>query len=449
MSDSLNTVDLDLGQWVSQFADGRAGLRETLTAHLEYVQAADAEIQAFAALDPAALETRIAELESLKASVQPLPPLYGLPVAVKDIVDTTDFPTAYGSPIFAGRYPISDATVIRRLRGAGAVILGKSVTTEFATFHPGPTRNPHRLTHTPGGSSSGSAAAVAAGMVPVAIGSQTNGSIVRPASFCGVYGFKPSFGLIPRTGVFDQSPSLDQLGVFAKNLNDLAKVADVLAGDDGHDSASRGISSYQFSLVMNQEPVVTPRFCFVKTPWWDQVSPDAQEAFEAFLELMDGVVELVALPDVVRQAVGWHADVNETELALALSREYAHHREGLSPALLARLEKAGNIRAVDYLRAKGRIPHVASAFDEYFDRYDAILAPAALGAAPEGLGSTGTPIMSTVWTFGGLPTVSLPLLVNEQGMPLGVQAIGEFRQDGRLLRSLRWFIQEFESRSQS
>lgn len=449
MSDALRTADLSLAQWVSLFSEGRADLRQTLSDHLEFVRAADEQVKAFASLDSQALETQVDALESERASGRPLPPLYGLPVAVKDIVDTTDFPTAYGSPIFEGRYSISDATIVRRLRQAGAVILGKAVTTEFATFHPGPTRNPHRLTHTPGGSSSGSAAAVAAGMVPVAIGSQTNASVIRPASFCGVYGFKPSFGLIPRTGVFDQSPSLDQMGLFAKNLEDLARVADVLAGDDGFDEACRGLSRYRFTDVLMQDPPVTPKFCFVKTPWWSQVPADAQEAFEAFLELMDGAVELVGLPDVVQQAVEWHRLVNEAELAAALSRELENHREGLSPALLARLETAQGISAADYLKAKRRMINVSSAFDEYFDRFDAILTPASLGAAPEGIESTGSPIMSTVWSFAGLPSVNLPLLMNEQGLPMGIQAIGPLRQDGRLLRSLRWLVQEFDSRSQS
>jgi Asp-tRNA(Asn)/Glu-tRNA(Gln) amidotransferase A subunit family amidase len=184
----------------------------------QFVDAADQTIRAFAHRDDRVVGLQAENLQRERLTGHLPGPLYGVPVAVKDIIDTIDFPTEYGSPIHQGRYSVCDASVVSRLRSAGAVIFGKTVTTEFAATHPGPTVNPHNPAHTPGGSSSGSAAAVAAGMVPVALGTQTNGSVIRPASFCGVYGFKPSRGLLPRTGVLDQSPSLDEIGVFARNL---------------------------------------------------------------------------------------------------------------------------------------------------------------------------------------------------------------------------------------
>ena len=201
----------------------------------QFVDAADTSIQAFAHRDDRVVALQADNLQRDRSAGHLPGSLYGVPIGIKDIIDTVDFPTEYGSPIHQGRYSISDATVVSRLRAAGAVIFGKTVSTEFATTEPGPTCNPHNLAHTPGGSSSGSAAAVAAGMVPVALGTQTNGSVIRPASFCGVYAYKPSRGMVPRTGVLDQSPSLDEVGVFARNLQDIALLAEILVGDDNHD----------------------------------------------------------------------------------------------------------------------------------------------------------------------------------------------------------------------
>ncbi len=443
----LTTADFSVAQWRSRFSSGSLDVEQTLLDHLVAVRQADERVQAFVATDHQAVQDQAQALFLSKGQGNPPGPLFGVPVGIKDIIDTLDLPTCYGSPIHQGRYAISDATIVRRIRLAGGVVLGKTATTEFATFFPAKTRNPHNLEHTPGGSSSGSAAAVAAGFVPVAVGTQTNGSVIRPAAFCGVYGFKPSYGLIPRTGIFDQSYSLDQVGFFARNLDDLAAVAQVVAGDDGSDPACSGLAAHRFIDLLNQPPPLTPRFCFVRTPWWEDVSPDAQEAYEAFLGLFEGQIDVLDLPDVVIKVVDWHSAVNEAELASALSREWLHHRSGLSEPLQARLERAHRISAYDYLLARSRIPHVSSAFDAFFEKYDAILSPAALGAAPTGLETTGNPIMQTVWTFGGLPCVNLPFLKAANQLPLGVQAVGAFKQDGRLLRALRWLAKEFDERS--
>ncbi len=448
MSDTATTLqELTALGLRDYLAAGKMDVEAFVDQQLDFARAADERLHAFASLDERVIRLQAEHLKTQRLRGEPLPPLWGVPVAVKDIVDTVDFPTAYGSPIHEGRYAVSDATVVRRLRDAGALIFGKTVTTEFATFKPGPTRNPHHPEHTPGGSSSGSAAAVAAGVVPVAIGTQTNGSVLRPASFCGVYGFKPTRGLLPRTGVFPQSPSLDQIGVFARSIEDLALVAEVMAGDDGHDAASLGQPPRQLLSVARAEPPVEPKFCFVRTPWWDQVEPEAREAYEAFVDLMRGVVVEAELPPVVDEAVRWHHAVNEAELAFALQREFRHHPGQLSDALRQRVEDGMRMPVIDYLVAKDRIPHVASAFDEYFDHYDAILAPAALGTAPKGLASTGNPLMQTVWTFGGLPSLSMPLLNLSNGLPLGVQAVGALHHDGRLLRACRWLVAEFVKRS--
>lgn len=423
---------------------------EELTAKIgRFSDAADQTVKAFAHRDDRVVALQADHLQRRRTAGDLPGPLYGVPVGVKDIIDTVDFPTEYGSPIHTGRYSVSDATVVSRLRAAGAVIFGKTVTTEFATSHPGLTRNPHNVDHTPGGSSSGSAAAVAAGMVPVALGTQTNGSIIRPASFCGVYAFKPSRGLLPRTGVLDQSPSLDEIGVFARNLEDIAKVTEIMSGDDGHDSASARQSPRRLFDVAVSEPPLQPKFCFVKTPWWDDVDPEARDAYEAFVDHLGGCVEYVVLPDIVKKAALWLATINEVELGVCLQHEWNHSRELLSDALRARVEKSMTISGTEYLIAKDRMIHVMGAFDEYFASYDAILCPAALGTAPHGLASTGNPIMQTAWSFAGLPSANLPLLTLSNGLPLGVQAVGSYQNDGRLLRSSRWLVSEFVNRNMS
>jgi Asp-tRNA(Asn)/Glu-tRNA(Gln) amidotransferase A subunit family amidase len=430
-------------------ASGQTDVEDFHGQLLVLAQAVQERIHPFASLDERVIRLQAEHRKAERARGEPLGRLYGVPVSVKDIIDTIDFPTAFGSPIHEGRYAVADATVVRRLRDAGAVIFGKTVTTEFATFHPGPTRNPHNPEHTPGGSSSGSAAAVAAGVVPLALGTQTNGSVLRPASFCGVYGYKPSRGVLPRTGVFEQSPSLDQVGVFARRLEDVALAAEIMSGDDGQDRDSLGWAPRPLLSVCRSEPPVEPRFCFVRTPWWNQIDEEAREAYEAFVELMQGVVVPAELPAVVEQVLPWHHSVNEAELAFALQREYRNHPAQLSQALRERVAQGMRMPVIEYLTARDRIPHVACAFDEYFERYDAILSPAALGPAPKGLASTGNPIMQTVWTFGGLPSLSLPLLQLSGGLPLGVQAAGALHNDGRLLRACRWLVAEFVERSRT
>ncbi len=447
MADGKPLNELTAVEVQAHLAAARSDVEPFFEQLLAYAKAVDERLHLFASLDERVVRLQASHRQAERQRGEPLPALYGVPVAVKDIIDTVDFPTAFGSPIHEGRYAVADATVVRRLRDAGAVIFGKTVTTEFATFHPGPTRNPHNPEHTPGGSSSGSAAAVAAGVVPVALGTQTNGSVLRPASFCGIYGFKPSHGGLPRTGVFEQSPSLDQLGVFARNLDDIALVTEVMTGDDGSDAASSGLAPRRLLSVCRAEPPVPPKFCFVRTPWWDRIDAEAREAYEAFLEVMEGVVTVAELPSIVEQVLPWHKTVNEAELAFALLREFRHHPAQLSEMLRQQVARGLEIPAIDYLVARDRMPHVAAAFGEYFEHYDAILSPAALGAAPAGLASTGDPIMQTVWTFAGLPALSMPLLQLSGGMPLGVQAVGALHNDGRLLRASRWLVDEFVKRS--
>ncbi|MFZ4502267.1 MAG: amidase [Burkholderiaceae bacterium] len=425
---------------------GKSSISQFYAQLMEFVAEGDKKIHAFVNFDAKCVKAQTQTLADDRDSGQEPGPLYGVPIGLKDIIDTSDFPTEYGSVIHQGRYAISNATLVRRLKEAGAVILGKTATTEFAAMHPAATCNPHNFEHSPGGSSSGSAAAVAAGFVPIAIGSQTNGSLIRPASYCGVYGFKPSRGLLPRSGVFEQSPSLDQMGVFARSLEDIALATEIMNGDDGFDEATKAVTPLRLVKTCQSEPPVAPKFCFFKTPWWNQIDPEAQEAYEAFIaHLGQGVITVLEMPEVVTKAVQWHRSVHLAELAFSLQKEYRHHPEQLSQTLRDQIKVGAEIPLFDYLTAKDRIVHVGNAFDEYFDHFDGILCPAALGTAPKGLGSTGDPIMQTVWSFAGLPTLSLPLLNCSNGLPLGVQMVGAYKNDGRLLRSARWLVHHFFS----
>jgi len=325
------------------------------------------------------------------------------------------------------------------LRAAGAVIMGKTVTTEFAYFAPGKTRNPHNPEHTPGGSSSGSAAAVSAEMVPLALGSQTNGSTIRPAAYCGVVGFKPTHGLISRHGVFALSRTLDHVGFFARTIDDIALLAEQLQGFDEHDPDTRPRARIPFIEVAAEEPPLAPMFAFIKTPMWERADDETKEGFAELIEHLGSQVEEVELFPSASEAWQWHQTIMSAEMAANLEREWEKSRERISEKLHAQLEHGREVRAVDYQRTFSHIAPTHESFVELFEqRYDAILTPAAPSAAPKGLGSTGDPSFCTLWTLCGMPAISLPLLQSAAGLPIGVQLVGPRHGDARLLRTARW-----------
>ena len=399
-------------------------------------------VQAWAHLDPAHVLAQAAAADRVHASGETHGPLFGLPVGVKDIVDTADLPTENGTVLHEGRQPQADAFAVRQVRAAGGWILGKTVTTELATYAPGKTRHPQDPAHTPGGSSSGSAAAVAAGMVPLAIGTQTNGSVIRPASFCGVVGYKPTAGLIPRTGALVQSPSLDAIGVFGRSVEDVALLAEALAGHDAQDPLSRLRATPPLLRLAQAEPPRPPSLGWAATPFWDRVAADAQAAFEGLLAALGDRVAPVALPATAADAVAWHRTVMEAEIAGSFEDEYERGRGRLSASLRGQIERGRQTTAVAVRRALAQVPNLLRALDDLFDRHEALLTPATLGTAPAGLASTGDPLMCTLWTFLGLPALSLPLLRGANGLPLGVQLVGRRGDDARLLRTARWLVRE-------
>jgi len=276
--------------------------------------------------------------------------------------------------------------------------------------------------------------------VPLAIGTQTNGSVIRPASFCGVFGFKPSAGLIPRTGVLTQSPPLDAVGVFGRTLADVALLAEVLAGYDAHDPLTRLRGTPPLARMAAADAPMPPTLAWVATPFWDRVAADAQQAFGELLALLQDRIAPVELPATAADAVGWHNTVMEADIAGSFELEYERGRDRLSASLRGQIERGRQISAVDYRKALARVPVLLQALDPVFDRFDALLTPATLGTAPVGLESTGNPLMCTLWTYLGMPALSLPLLHGGNGLPLGVQLVGRRGDDARLLRTARWLV---------
>jgi Asp-tRNA(Asn)/Glu-tRNA(Gln) amidotransferase A subunit family amidase len=403
-------------------------------------------VQAWQYLDPqhALAQARARDLD--RSEGRPCGPLHGVPVGIKDIIDTADMPTEDGTVLHAGRTPDRDATVVSMLRAAGAVIMGKTVTTECAYFHPGKTRNPHNPAHTPGGSSSGSAAAVAAGMVPLALGSQTNGSVIRPAAFCGVYGFKPTHGLVPRQGILKLSRTLDHVGMFARTLEDVALLAEQMVGYDERDADTQPRARIPFRAVAAEDPPLAPLLAFVKGPAWERADAQTREAFaELAGELGNRVVE-VELPATAQIALDWHRTIMAAEMAANFDLEWEKGRDKLSEQLRSLLARGRELSALEYQKALARLPLLHDGFGEIFERCDAILTPAAPGAAPKGLGSTGDPAFCTLWTLLGMPALSLPLMRAENGLPLGVQLVGARGDDARLLRTARWLVAQAQAK---
>ena len=424
--------------------DGSISSEQLIDACLARIEAVEPAVQAWQYIDPehARAQARARDLDRMAG--RPIGALHGVPVGIKDIFDTADMPTEDGTVLHAGRTPDRDATAVAMLRAAGAVIMGKTVTTECAMFAPGKTRNPHHQEHTPGGSSSGSAAAVAAGMVPLALGSQTNGSVIRPAAFCGVFGFKPTHGLIPRHGALKLSRTLDHVGMFARTLEDVALLAEQLTGHDERDPDTQPRARIPFVQTAAEDPPLPPRLAFIKTPRWERVDAETPEAFAELVGALGDRCDEHTLSESVREAWDWHRLIVEAEMALNLEMEWERGRDRLSKSLRDQLARGREIGALDYQKALSRIPVLNEGFSELFSVYDAVLTPAAPGTAPK-LDSTGDPSFCTLWTLCGLPALSLPLMKGENGLPLGVQLVGGRGDDARLLRTARWLVSQLHA----
>ena len=389
-----------------------------------------------------AVEPQLKAFEYLPTDVTRRPgPLSGIPVGIKDIIATSDMPTTNGSPIYRDHIPASDAWVVERLRSLGATIFGKTVSTEFAWRHPGPTVNPWNSRHTPGGSSSGSAAAVAAGIVPLALGTQTLGSVIRPAAFNGVVGLKPSFGAIPRTGVHPLSPSLDHVGLFARRVDDVALALSLLSASSDLDPHGRPIPGFHVDADQGLKPLEKPRLAIVRFKNWSRAEPEQQETFEAAIaKLRDAGAVLEELELGELDSTNWKAinTILASEGALIFDDLVARYPDRSSDHLKSLVVAGKAITALEYLAAKALQEKLRSAFAPQISGFDAVLTLPAFGEAPEGLSYTGDAEYCAPWTLLGAPAVSLPAGFGKKGLPLGLQVVGGYREDHRLLRVAKW-----------
>jgi Asp-tRNA(Asn)/Glu-tRNA(Gln) amidotransferase A subunit family amidase len=367
-------------------------------------------------------------------------PLSGIPVAIKDIIATSDMPTTNGSPIYRDHIPARDAWVVERLRNLGATIFGKTVSTEFAWRHPGPTTNPWNSKHTPGGSSSGSAAVVAAGIVPLAIGTQTLGSVIRPAAFNGVVGLKPSFGAIPRTGVHHLAPSLDHVGFFARRVDDVAFALSLMAATSDLDPHGRPLPRFQINADRGVEPLQRPRLRVVRFEQWSRAEAEQRGVFE------QAVARLREAGATIEEREWSELDSNFSAINTILSSEAAdifndlveRYPDRTSDFLKKAVQAGKEHSAFAYLRAKSTQEKLRAALPAELSGFDAILTVPAFGEAPEGLGYTGDASYCAPFTLLGAPAVTLPAGFGRRGLPLGIQVVGSYRQDLHVLRVAKW-----------
>ena len=396
--------------------------RDAVELCADAIAAREKEVGAFVALDLDAAR-RAADAPGLAAL-----PLRGLPVAFKDIFATADLPTQYGSPIYAGYRPPADAAAVALTRRAGGVMIGKTVTTQFASLVPSVTRNPHNPAHTPGGSSAGSAAAVAAGMVPITFGTQTAGSVIRPAAFCGVAGFKPSYRLIPTVGVKDVSWHLDTAGVFGSGVADVAFAAAGVLDRD---------------LRVDRTPPAAPRIALARTHLWQEASAAMQQAVETAGRIAAAAgaqVTELTLPPILEDAYEAQYTIQDYENVRALAFEYDRDRDRIDPLLRDHLTAALAITADQYDAARRTASRGRQALADAMADFDVILTPSAPGAAPAGLGATGNPMFNRLWTLMGAPCVNVPGL-SDNRLPLGIQIVGRFGRD-RLALEAALFVEQ-------
>lgn len=420
------------------YREGRATVQQVVESYSARIAALEPRIQVWEWFDAS---RAMAEAEERAGGILADLPLFGVPVGVKDIIATRGIPTRMGSRIFANHVPTHSAWVVRRLEALGGLVMGKTVTTEFAYRQPGKTRNPWNPAHTPGGSSSGSAAGVAAGFVPVAIGTQTLGSVIRPAAFCGVVGYKPSFGAISRTGVHPFSATLDTVGVFARSVADAAWFGACLMGLDARDEAT-SLRAAARTLRVPLEPLATPpRFAVVRTPKWSIATEAQHNHFDqtlAVLKEAGAALREVPLPRAFDSAWDNVMILTARDAVKSFAAIESRHRIRLSPPLIELLDRGHAISPEAYARAREKREEYRRWFDGLFDGYDAIVTIPAPGEAPEGLSSTGDATFNSLWTQTALPAVTIPSGRGPRGLPLGLQVVGRYREDERALQVAAW-----------
>jgi amidase len=409
-----------------QIASGKITSEALVRDCLQRIKLRDSDVRAWVHYEP---DAAIAQAKAIDKA-RPEGPLAGVPVGFKDVIDTHDLPTQYNSPIYRAHRPHIDAAAAALVRHAGGVVLGKTVTTEFATRKPGPTRNPHNLEHTPGGSSSGSAAAVADFMVPLAFGTQTGGSTIRPSAYCGIVGYKPSFGTINRAGLKFVAESLDTIGVMARTVEDCALLV--------HAVSARALPDLRTKLPH------APRIGFCKTSRWKEASSETRISLEtaaSSLALAGAEVQDLVLPADFDRLYDEQELIMNFEAARALADERFRYPDMLSEPLRKKLEEHWVMPRARYDDAVGHARECRHAYAAAFSEVDVLLTPSAPGEALKGLESTGSSIFNRNWTLLGAPCVTLPFGRSAQGLPLGIQIVGPYDADARVLQVAEWVRQ--------
>ena len=425
---------------VEAISTGRQCRVEYAQACIDQALAVEPLIHAFKAIDPAMIRAHAQAAGSADAGA-PSGLLAGVPFGVKDIIDVRGRVTGMGSPIHDRSVAAADAPLVARLQAAGGFVFGKTVTTEFAFMHPRETRNPWHAAHTPGGSSSGSAAAVAAGCVPAALATQTNGSVIRPAAFCGIVGFKPSHGAFPVQGVLSYAPTLDQAGCYARSVDGVARVAQVLAEPGfGLDAGALPGAS------PGDDAAGGPRLAAIRSPVWARASAAMQSSFERAQSVLSGAGARVECPDLpadFERAHDVHRVIMGREAVRYFEPVQARHRSLISDWLNGYLDEAAAIGEAEYQDALGARDRLREAFARIMSGFDAVLTPPAIGEAPEGIQTSGDPVFCSIWTLLGTPAITLPAGFGPAGLPLGLQLVGTERDDAALLGVAGWCESQF------
>ena len=433
---------LSLEELAKKIKDAELTSVEVCEKYIERINKFEKDVKAWAHFDKKVLLEKATEADDHRRSGKPVGPLHGVPIAVKDIIGTVDMPTECGTIIRKGKSYSQNAEIIDLLHASGAIVMGKTATSELAYLGPPATTNPHDKNRTPGGSSSGSAASVASFMAPASIGSQTGGSVIRPASYCGVVGYKPSYGLISRNGVLRTSYSLDQIGMFGRKVEDVAMLAKVLIKKDKYDAATIHYSTENILSETKKGPIFEPKFIFYKTDHWKIIDKKSRESFEYFIKSFKKNIEIFDTPSYFKDIHKYHQIIHETDLANNFSVYFKKFKKKLSKYMQDAISNGNKYTAKEYAEAIDFMKRSYESYEEVFEDYHGVLSPSSPGVAPKGLKSTGTAEFNKVWSYLGTPCISLPLLEGENNLPLGVQLIGNKYDDHRFLGVANWLEKE-------
>ena len=433
-----NIFSLSVSEIAEKIRNSDLNSVDLCKSYIEQINKFEKDVKAWAHFDKKLLLEKAEEADEHRRSGKSVGLLHGIPVALKDIIGTYDMPTECGTVLRKGKTESQNAEIVDLLKSAGALIMGKTNTSELAFLAPPETRNPHDYSRTPGGSSSGSAAVIASHMAPLSIGSQTGGSVIRPASYCGVVGYKPSYGLISRNGVLRTSYHLDHIGVFGKTVEDVALLAKVLIKKDSYDKATIHYSSEFMLEECKKGPMFDPKFIFYKTESWKKIDKKSRESFEFFIKSFKKNIEVFDTPSYFKDIDKYHRIIHETDLANNFQVYYKKSKNKLSKEMQTAISRGMKHSAKEYLDAVDFMSRSYESYKEVFEDYHGIITPSSSGVADKGLKSTGSADFQKIWTYLGLPTISLPLLTGENDLPLGVQVVGDKLDDLRFLGTANW-----------